>query len=238
MTRQPAQKIDFEIKFRLSHAATPAFWENSEGIYRWLAELRVSNSESPESHSVVIGAASIVCVDTIDCDDFVVDLDWLDADLGKMADVVRRTLIEDGGGHIVCSNVRVLFIEDVALDPHWRGRGLGPAMTKIAARTIGGVDALYLIPCALQTLRDEHGVWATSYDLPRPGKTAQTKVRKAWKDAGFSRRLGTVYQLMLGDDRAIEEAQIARRHLAALTFTQADRAWWIDRASHRASGLA
>ena len=220
------EKVDLGIEFHLSHVATPYFYENSAGIYSWHAELRVSDTASRSSGSVVIGTARMMCADTVDCDDFVVDMDWLGADLGEMADVVRQSLMEDGDGTLVRPNVRALFVTDVVLDPHWRGRGLGPAMVKIAARTLGAVDAVYLIPSALRSSRDDHGVWTTSYDAPRPGNAAQTKVRKAWKNAGFRRRLGTVYELLLGDDEAMAEAQLARRHLSAITFTQEDIEWW------------
>lgn len=192
----------------------------------WAAELRIYDADQVQTDSVVVGTASMVCVDALECDDFVVDVDWLGADLGEMADVVRRTLMEDENGILVRSNVRVLFVTDVAVDPHWRGRQIGPAVPKIAARTIGCIDAIYLIPSALQTSRDEDGTWTTSYDSPRPGRTAQEKVRKAWKDAGFSRRLGKVYQLLLDDELAREEAQAAHHLLTAVEFAEADRLWW------------
>jgi GNAT superfamily N-acetyltransferase len=223
VTAMSRQRPDLDLRFVLHHHGEPYLWENFSGVRHWSAELVVVDSDSRDGPRAVIGTAEFVCVDTGECDDFFMDLDSFSGDLGQMADVVKRKVIEQDGYSL--SDIRVLFVVDTALDPHWRGRGFGPGIIKITARAIANIDAIALIPAALRT---EHldGVWVTSYDRPRPGSAAQTKVRKAWKDAGFTRRDGQTYLLELDYQWCVTQAAAARKQLGSYRFTKHDRNWW------------
>lgn len=70
--------------FHLRHHALSAEWGSAPGIYTWVAELVVRDSAAADGPRVVVGTAYFVCVDTVECDDFVVDLDW-SPELGEMA---------------------------------------------------------------------------------------------------------------------------------------------------------
>lgn len=217
--------VDLGLGLELTHVGSPYYWSTFPGVRHWSAELSVADDAVSDSPRIVIGTADFVCVDTIECDDFFVDIDSFSADLGQMADVVRRKVLESEE-LIVGDNIRVLFVVDVALDPHWRGRGLGPAVVKMVARALGLVDVLALIPAALRTVRGDDGIWRSTYDRPRPGSAAQTKVRKAWKAAGFVPGGRSVYLLRLDDGSLRQEAAAARQLLQRLRFTRADRDWW------------
>jgi hypothetical protein len=236
-SKQPAAGLnpnDLGIEFELLHSSTPYDWDAYEGIYHWRAQLTIKDRDAPAAGSRVIATAHMVSADSRECDDFCVDLDCLDADLGRMAHVADRTLLQNlpdeediPVGEAKCYANRVLFVTDVALDPFWRGRGLGPATVKIAARAIGGVDGIFLIAFALAAERDGDGVWITCYDSPRPGRAAQAKVRKAWTDAGFVRRMWRVYSLPL-EDWGREQAHDARQRLMSLSFGPDETAWWTQ----------
>jgi GNAT superfamily N-acetyltransferase len=216
---------DLALGYRLTHYARTFDWENAPGVNQWSVELVVRDGAPGARREIIIGVADFVCADTVECDDFVVDLDSMGRELGEMAHVVLTTVMTDGG-IFTLSNIRVLFATFVILDPHWRGRGFGPALVKMTARALGGVDLISLMPSALATSRNDAGYWEWDTDKPRPGRTAQAKVRAAWKAAGFTRRVGQVYILDLDDERSTNEAQLARAQLSAYAFSPADKEWW------------
>jgi GNAT superfamily N-acetyltransferase len=219
--------VELTVAFSIRHSASPCFWSKNTGLYWWLAELSVQDSDDPEASPVVIGTAQMLSLDIRECEDFVADADYISGDLGVLASAAKRAVTEDYHGTRSYLTERILLIEDVVLDPHWRGRQLGPSMVKVAARAIGGIGAIFLTPSPLPIARDTDGVWRSSYEGNRPVR-AQAKVRKAWKDANFTRRSGTVYWLPLWDEAGVSEADRARGRISAIQFGRNDELWWAS----------
>lgn len=161
----------------------------------------------------------MMSIDINECEDLVGDADYLTQDLGRLAHVAERTLARDYNNGLVDSVNRIILVEMVRIDPHWRGRKLGPALVKVAAHIIGGAGALYLTPAAQPE----------SYE-DRVTRASEAKVRKAWTNAGFRRRLESTYWLPLLDFGVAEAAE-GRELISTLRFTREDQKWWAAKAA-------
>lgn len=199
-------------------------------VCRWSAilELDYDDRTARELPAAIIATSRLVVLNTLDAELF--DLAEISSDMSELATAIDESdALSDFG-----NDLQIALVEDVAVDPWWRGGGLGPALALTAARRLGA-DAVFLAPHALPT-RLVDGVCCSDYELPRAGPAAQRKVEAAYRSAGFQNLAPHAMWLNGTDDpfvfrRAAE--RMARAEKPART--PAARSWYLRRARRRAS---
>jgi GNAT superfamily N-acetyltransferase len=225
-----AEAIDLRLRFELTHTAATREWSDEPGIDSWFAELSVYNVNLRYgAPTTVIGRVSMYCVDLSQCHDIYYSLDCMDADLGALGWTVSRLLAGELPRFDTWCARRVLLVQDVVLDPRWRGRGIGPALVAVSAQAIGDLDGVFLTPAAVPTRRDASGAWHSDYSGKRPPPEATAKVIRAWRRAGFRSCGDGVYFWDTSDDVGQDRARKAQALISRVELSKDDIAWWRRR---------
>lgn len=173
---------DLSLGLEIRHATSPGYMDDNI-VECWVA---IASAECG-SDTVQIGSAVIYRMENGRTFEPSFELDNISYDLGVIAEAVYlhdNPLTDDEiwPG----ANYTLLVADRVALDPAWRGRGLGPALVIWAAELLRG-DGIFLKPVPVRTARTPSGEIYLDYDRPRGGSDAKTKVIRAWRRAGFKK---------------------------------------------------
>ena len=180
---------------RLFNTSNESMKEEFPGIEWWASEVVISDERRDATGRFAIATANLVRVNTKVCgdEDYVFLLDNLTRDLGEIADDIDESW--DVLGNLAIGrgmDSTWVAVDTVFVNEYWRGRGLGPA-TVLRAAEVLQVDAIFLCPGSLTTVKDEDGVWRSHYGRTVLRRTADRRVRRAWKNAGSSHLRGRTW---------------------------------------------
>ena len=188
------------------------------GLTWWAVTLvvRDAKSSNPETTALVVLRASLCIVDSATCEDPVVDLENISNDLGRLAAAYDEDLDGDGTGGWASFDGRVLFVEDLEVEPHWRGRHLATATILVAAAILGDAIRIVVEPAALS--------WR-----PDGGEAGSG----GWQQLGFTALAGSddhsgVYSVATGVGCFTAQLVVAQEALNHLRFTAEDVEWWRE----------
>ncbi len=220
------------LELAVRHRSESSWWEEYPGIETWEFSAHLTYSLSGDLPSVFVARAAMCRVDCMQCD--FGDLDMISPDLGVIASAIyeRAELMADHG--IVEGSAGVLMIAaDVVVHRFWRGHRIGPALV-LQAADMFAANGVLLIPAALATRIGDTGECCTAYDLPRKGPAALSKVKTAWRRAGFRKLYDDVMwrpRPTGGGEKT--DGSVARSYFRALEELATEpraKAWWRHRA--------
>lgn len=239
MTRRtlpsPSSRGRAQLVVTLENETWPSRWELNPGIEFWGCDIALTYDGIKNQPHVPIARGGFTVVAPNRTEDMIADVDYISYDHGVIAGAIL-------GAEEVLADVNIyqgadstfLIADDVAVDPFWRGQGIGPALVLHVAYSLR-VYAVLLQPVALRTRTGADGACATDYEAPRPGPAAQKKVEQAWRRVGF-RKLGDgVVWLDTLHATNEEERNIGVEVAATLAGVEArandarSKAWWRRR---------
>jgi hypothetical protein len=208
-----------QLAVELTHCASVESLVDEPGLMWWSATLTARGREArdPDTTGVAVVTASLLVVDSPACEDPGLDLDNISVELGRLAFAYGEDLNSDGTGGWSSFVGRVLFVEDLTVQPHWRGRRLAPATILVAATALGNALQVVVEPAAVS--------WQPDGGEAEGG---------GWQDFGFTALGGSddfagIYSFATSwCSFPAEEIAVAQEMLSSLQFTAEDIAWWRE----------
>lgn len=200
---------------------------------RWRVQLTLEydGEGSAALPAAVVAHARLVIVNDVDS-----ELGLLGEISREMSDIAEA-IEESEEVYAMGGNNQFVLVEDLVVDPYWRGGGLGPALVLTAARRLGA-DAIFLAPHALPTVIID-GVCYSDYEGRRPGEAAQRRVAEAYAAAGFSElRSGTWWLHAVESDLRFLAALRPLQRAEKAAGTADARSWYLRRARCQATARA
>jgi len=144
----------------------------------------VEGGASGDGH---VGDMRITLVDLLETDDPFALLDGVDAELGRIAEVLFDAgdgqLDPDLDEQLEPNGYRILILHSVRLVPQWRGFGLGALLAGIAIRRLsGGARAAVCYPAPLTGPNGS----GHEHDTDQEWQLAVAALQRVWAGLGFT----------------------------------------------------